>query len=182
MATTGEQTVPPKLIARYNDMITSLGENYKPTNNYQKSYKQSGVYIEDKKNPHIKYISFHPNNKDDPIPYKIHLRNPPCSDKCRKRMLDLKLHQENDDVTIILKEPNPKFSECKHDGCLDDEIKAEIKNLNTFFTNYIKENNIVLRDTTPVKFDLKKDFPALGLNKYLEYKLKYFLLKSLFEK
>ena len=60
-----EPTVPPKLIYRYNDMIRSLKDEYKPTGNFEISDKDSGVYIQDKDYPDIKYFSFHYSKEEN---------------------------------------------------------------------------------------------------------------------
>ena len=79
-----DNTVPPKLISGYNDIIKSLVD-YTPTGNFEISNKDSGVYIQDKDNPNIKYFSFHYSKEENGkvIPHRIHLKNLPCSDSCR---------------------------------------------------------------------------------------------------
>ena len=73
-----ENTVPPKLIQRYNDLIQEIGEKYIPLEFYKKSYKVSGAYLDAPDNSH--YFSFHPSitriqgNKELIVPHRIHLK------------------------------------------------------------------------------------------------------------
>tara|TARA_Y100000589_G_scaffold330574_2_gene380671 strand:- start:560 stop:1114 length:555 start_codon:yes stop_codon:yes gene_type:complete len=167
-----EPTVPPKLIYRYNDMIRSLKDEYKPTGNFEISDKDSGVYIQDKDYPSVKYFSFHYSKEEDGKvkPHRIHFKNKPCSNNCRKKkpIIDLKIIQDGDSILLIAKEPLRE--KCKK--CLEESsINMEIQNLNAFFAKYIREKKIVLRDTTPIPLNFD--------SKYHEYKLKYLILKNI---
>tara|TARA_Y100000590_G_scaffold469451_1_gene657084 strand:+ start:1827 stop:2441 length:615 start_codon:yes stop_codon:yes gene_type:complete len=186
-----ENTVPPKLISGYNDIIKSLVD-YTPTGNFKMSIKDSGVYIEDKDNPRKKYFSFHFSKEEDGKvkPHRIHLKNLPCSNSCRvtrnekgkkikKHVIDLKLilkeEEEEEKKNIFISAKESQSDICK--ACLeDDSIQLEINNLNKFFEDYITDNPTILRDTTPIPFD---PTALMMINKYHEYKLKYLILKSL---
>lgn len=184
MVTAGEQTVPPKLISSYDDIIKNLGENYNPIPGSLKKLKKSGVYIDREDGSH--YFSFHTikkrikNGEDIVIPRKIHLKiYREIDGEIIEIIIELRLESSDDGKILLV----PKDSS-RND--FDTFVKAgsvilqEINNINDFLQDF--KGRFIDKSKPVPSFNLNDPEQFPGLNKYLEYKLKYFLLKSLFEK
>lgn len=161
-----------------------MGENYELTDNYKKSYKQSGVYIDREDGSH--YFSFHTIIKrinkygeEIIIPRKIHLKIYREIDG--EIIIELRL-ESSDDGKILLVPKDSSRSDFDTFVKAGSVILQEINNINDFLQDFKGKFIDTSQKPPPLNFGDTKQFPELGSNKYLEYKLKYFLLKSLFEK
>ena len=170
-------TVPKELIDIYENILNEIATRYEPTSNYLKSDKtSSGVYLNSIDKSH--HISFHTTvekkGTNEILTRRIHVRY------ANNYIIHLKLIVNNGSIQLVPKEESESDFETYIKPSF---ISEEIDNLNKFFSNINPKGrfNIDKSQKPPTfKLDDPKHFP--GLNKYLEYKLKYFILKSLFEK
>lgn len=170
-----ENTVPQKLIQRYNNLIQKIGEKYQQSKFYKKSYKKSGAYLDAQDYSH--YFSFHPSitkiqgNKEIIVPHRIHLK---INGMRPQLVIELKIDEES--FRLV-----PKTDSVKNfkEYIVDKNYKVildEIEKISNFIIEFSKENKVKV-------IDYDKPPPAMDtillMNKYKKYKLKYLILKNL---
>ena len=175
-----ENTVPRELQENFNSIIEKLIENYRPTRNYYKDRSSdSGVYIKSINSDKNDYFSFHPTiEKYSKIMHnRIHLKI--LNKDSKDTIIDLKINE--DDLLVPKESSKYIFS-----NITDTDILNEYYNLQKFIKDEISNTGIRTIDPEPQPPPFNLDsgiFPSLSKpnnkfkNKYLQYKLKYLILK-----
>ena len=168
-------TVPKELIDHYQNLLNKIFYEYIPTRYYIKSSSSSGVYLNSKDGGH--HISFHTTVKIDKnkiLPRRIHVRYE------NGYIIHLKLIiGAGNIIQLVPKEESVRDFETY---IKPSYIFSELENINRFLSSINLKGRLIDKSQKPPPLDFGdlEQFPKL--NKYLEYKLKYFILKSLFEK
>lgn len=166
-------TVPKELIDIYENILNEIATRYEPTSYYLKSEKISGVYLNSRDKSH--HISFHTTvekkGTNEILTRRIHVRYK------NNYIIHLQLIVNYGTIQLVPKEE----SESDFETYIKQSfISEEIDNLNKFFSNINPKGRFNIdKSQKPPRFNLNQDFPPLGKNKYLEYKLKYLILKNI---
>jgi hypothetical protein len=172
-------TIPSELIEMYPSILNNLKNTYTQTKNYTKEKSDSGMYLKSIDKTH--HISFHPtikNIKKQTIPHRIHIK---YNDGY---LIHLKLELNNSEISLVSREESKTDYQKFVQGTY---IGDEITNINTFLKQITlippsRKASYVDKSKSPPAFTLE-NYPSLsGKNKYLEYKLKYLILKKFINK
>ena len=198
-------------IIKYNDLVEKIGTDYTPTDNYTKKPKPSGIYFESKRSKKIRgrkmvdHISFHYTKEGEDqeiVRGRIHYIFYYYEEleggklKIKNKKIEFKTTFDRGVFKIIPHDDSNELYQkeiVNNDKCAD--VITEIKLIERFVNEYLKGKEVFpegidktppsesppsrFGDAPPPKFD---STALMMINNYKKYKLKYLILKSLFEK
>jgi len=192
-------------IIDYNDLINKIATEYNPTDNYEKKPpKLSGIYFESTKRRKkirgrkmVDHISFHYTKEGEDqeiVRGRIHYifyYLEEFEDEERGKIIKIK----NKKIEFKITFDEGVFKIIPHDNSLElyqkeivenkkcTDVIEEINLIENFVNEYLKDKEIFpegLDTKQPNKYgdEPPPTLDFMMLNKYLEYKLKYLILKS----